>query len=117
MDYRLQPSTVMSESDPRGMRHLRVSADYHAFPVWDLDEGGMVDGASLPIDEPLVARLQAWADRYDATLDLDDPMASGFATPDEELAFVAEGRQLARALQVQLGPEFEVRFGDEPASA
>ena len=95
------------------MRRLRVSADYHAFPVWDVDDGGMVDVSTLPIDDQLVARLQAWADRFDATLDMDDPTASGFANQDEETAFVAEGRQLARALQVQLGSEFDVRFGTD----
>jgi hypothetical protein len=95
------------------MRRLRVSADYHAFPVWDLDDGGMVDASTLPIDDQLAARLQAWADRFDATLDMDDPTASGFASPDEETAFVADGRQLARALQVQLGSGFEVRFGTD----
>ena len=99
------------------MRRLRVSADYHAFPVWDVDDGGMVDASTLPIDAQLVARLQAWADRYDATLDLDDPMASGFETPDDEVAFVSEGRQLARALQLQLGTGYDVRFGDEPNPA
>jgi hypothetical protein len=95
------------------MRRLRVSADYHAFPVWDVDDGGMVDASTLPIDAQLVERLQAWADRYDATLDLDDPLASGFATPDEEVAFTADGRQLARALQVALGPDFVVSFAGD----
>lgn len=34
----------------RPMRRFRVSADYSAFPVWDLDDGGMVDATTLPID-------------------------------------------------------------------
>lgn len=89
-----------------------MAADYYAFPLWDSDAGGVVDASSLPISTDLVARLQKWADRYDATLNLDDPRESGFSSPDEETAFTRDGKILAGELQVELGPEFDVRYGD-----
>lgn len=97
-------------------RRLRVGADYGAFPVWDLDVGGMVDASDLPIDAAMAARLQSWADRYDATLDMDDPVSSGFSSAEDEAAFDRAGEQLARELQRQLGPDFEVWFGDVRAA-
>lgn len=97
-------------------RRLRVSVDYGAFPVWDLDGGGMVDPESLPIDAALVARLQEWANRFDETLDWDDPMASKTPSRAWRREFDSDGRVLARALQAELGPAYDVRFGDDPVT-
>lgn len=98
------------------IRRLRVAVDYGAFPVWDLDDGGMVDPTTLPVDADLVARLQAWADRFDATVDWDDPAAATLPSPAWRRRFDSDGRALARDLQAQLGPAYDVRFGDDPVT-
>ena len=98
------------------IRRLRVSVDYHAFPVWDLDDGGMVAPEALPIDAALVARLQEWADRFDATLDWDDPAASKTPSRAWRRRFHSDGRVLARDLKAQLGPAYEVWLGDDPVT-
>ena len=95
------------------MRRFRLAADFHASPVWDTDRGGMVELDALPIDDVLRARLRAWADRFDATLDEDDPLASGFASTAEEQAWVADGRALAQELQAALGGDAHVAYGDD----
>lgn len=74
----------------------------------------MVDPTALPIGADLVAGLQTWADRFDATLDDHHPLASGFASPVEQAAFVRDGEELARQLKEQLGAGFDVQFGDDP---
>lgn len=94
-------------------RRLRVAADHGAFPVWDLDDGGMVDPETLPIDADLRARLHQWADRFDATLDWDDPAATKSPSQAWRRRFHADGVALARALQAQLGPAYDVQFGDD----
>ena len=94
-------------------RRLLVAVDYGAFPVWDIDDGGIVDPETLPIDADLVARLQQWADRFDATLDWDDPAASKSPSRAWLRGFHADGVVLARALQAQLGPAYDVRIGDD----
>ena len=99
-----------------GIRRLRVAVDYGAFPVWDMDVGGMVDPGTLPIDAVMVAGLQQWADRFDAALDWDDPAASTTPSPAWRRRFHADGWALARALQAQLGPAYQVSFGDEPVT-
>lgn len=92
-------------------RKLRVAADYGAFPVWDMGAGGMVDSRRLPVSAELVAQLQAWAARYDATLNPYDPTQSGFASPDAAATFDRDGAALARDLQSALGAAFDVRYG------
>lgn len=95
------------------MRRIRLAPDFCAAPLWDVDDGGMLELSVLPIDGGLAARLQAWADRFDATLDPDDPKRSGFASREDEVSFDAEGRALARDLRRRLGPDYVVEYAGE----
>lgn len=104
---------IRSEPGERGPRRVRVAADYAAFPVWDVERGGMVDPSELPVPAPLRERLESWAADYDATLVAEDPLASGFATADDEREFLAHGRALAVELQQALGATWHVTFGDD----
>lgn len=94
------------------MRRFKLMADYDCHPLWGMvdPEIGDVDPASLPLSKELVADLAAWAAAYDATLDRDDPAASGFATPTAEAAFRAEGARLAGRLSAELGAGYEIVF-------
>lgn len=94
------------------MRRLKLMADYDCHPLWGLeaDEIGDVDPASLPISAGLVADLGRWAATFDATLDRGDPARSGFASPDAEAAFRAEGARLAERLAVELGEGVRVEY-------
>ncbi|AKK05015.1 hypothetical protein CMUST_03355 [Corynebacterium mustelae] len=86
-------------------------ADYGCFPLWSWDYPEFnVDPASLPLSATLIADLYQWQDRYDAILNWDDPASSGFPTPEAETAFRTNGARLARRLQTELGPGFQVRF-------
>ena len=91
--------------DKVSMRALKLMADYQCFPLWEISPGavGNVDPASLAISSNLIARLNEWAARFDSTLDLDDPMNSGFPSDAAEREFATDGRDLCRALQVELG--------------
>ena len=77
-------------------QRIRLMADYGSFPLWHEDgpELGDIDPATLPISEALRAELNGWADQYQATLNEDDPAASGFETEAEEEQFKAEGGRL-----------------------
>lgn len=94
------------------MRRLKLMADYDCHPLWGTvdPEIGDVDPASLPLSAGLVADLAAWAAAYDATLDRDDPSASGFAGSEAEASFRAEGARLAERLSAELGSDFEIEF-------
>lgn len=92
------------------MRTIKLMADYDSFPLWEAspDTVGNIDPASLPISDELKFRLGAWAASYDATLNADDPLESGFATPQAEHAFEQEGVEIADQLRAELGADYEV---------
>ena len=96
---------------------IKVMADYHCWPLWwDAGEAGNIDPATLGVSAALAADLAAWAARYDATLDADDPARSGFATSAAEAAFETQGRLLARRLAQELEGRATVRYWrDQPS--
>ena len=95
------------------MRVLKVSADYQCYPLWDATPGefGNIDPRDLPISSELAVRLINWARRFDATLNEDDPVSSGFNSNEDEIEFCNEGRELEKLLQIELGVEYSVILG------
>lgn len=91
-------------------RALKLMADYDCYPLWGQGETGVdnVDPADLPISPGLRDALEAWAQRYDDTLDRDDPRRSGFHTPEAEAAFKAEGEVLLGRLKAELGQDYHL---------
>jgi hypothetical protein len=89
---------------------VRLMPDYQCFPLWldEPNEVGNIDPRDLQISSDLMDALQAWASRYDATLNKDDPTNSGFSSVIEEEFFLDEGRRLSARLTEQLG--YEVRY-------
>ncbi|UQN06009.1 NUDIX hydrolase [Deinococcus sp. QL22] len=87
---------------------LKLMADYHCFPLWKPD-GDNLDPATLGVPTALAARLEAWADTFDSTLNRADPMSplpmrATFlgAGENEDAAFEREGHALWWALRAAL---------------
>lgn len=95
--------------------NFEINARLPIFPLWESSKGelGNVDPSSLPISSDLIARLNAWAARFDQTLNLDDPMNSGFESDEMEEEFAEAGRSLCLALQKELGSAYTVFYGQE----
>jgi isopentenyldiphosphate isomerase len=94
---------------------LKLMADYHCFPLWE-EGGDNIDPATLGLPLALATRLEAWADAFDSTLNMNDPMSplpmrAGFlgAGEDEDAAFEREGHALWWALRAAL-PERKVSY-------
>jgi len=85
-------------------------ADYQCHPLWDMSPGkyGDIDPNTLPISSELKRRLIDWARIFDDTLDVSDPVNSGFKSAEAKSTFEAQGVQLAKQLQSELGSEFQV---------
>ncbi len=94
------------------MRRLKLMADYGCLPLWGTAaaEIGEVDPADLRISAALVADLGHWAEAYEATLDRDDPLSSGFGSPEATAAFRAEGERLADRLRSELGDGWSIEL-------
>ncbi|MEM8532126.1 MAG: hypothetical protein AAGF95_14870 [Chloroflexota bacterium] len=92
-------------------RQIKLMPDYASFPLWSISgETGDIDPEQLPLTKTTQERLLAWADTYAATLNLDDPLASGFASDAEAEAFEHEGIALWHELRNELGPDYEVSY-------
>jgi hypothetical protein len=93
------------------MRKIKLMPDYQCHPLWEASPGlvGNIDPTTLPISPGLIARLAEWAHSYDATLNLDDPLQSGFKNVAEKQSFIDVGNQLAEALQAELGDSYLVK--------
>lgn len=92
------------------MRIIKLMPDYGCFPLWEAspDAVGNIDPNTLPISAGLVSELEKWAAQYDATLNSEDPLESGFASIEHERDFADVGRQLCAKAQKELGPDFEL---------
>ncbi|WP_138909788.1 hypothetical protein [Streptomyces chryseus] len=102
-------------SGPEVVRQVRLAADYDCHPVWVRGSDGISDNVApgdLPVDQGLAEDLERWGDAYDATLNRDDPVTSGFPTPQDEAAFAERGATLARELARQLGAAWRVTYYD-----
>lgn len=91
---------------------IRVMADYECWPLWWDGDGrvGEIAPSDLVLSEPLSAALRAWASTYDATLDRNDPLSSGFASRDDQQRFHAQGEHLAARVAAELGGKATVRY-------
>jgi hypothetical protein len=93
---------------------IKVMADYGCHALWwDADPSGRIgniDPETLGLSPGLVAALRAWAERFDAALDMEDPANSPGLAPEEEQAFRQEGKMLAQRVGEELGEGVAVRF-------
>ena len=90
------------------MIKIKLMPDYQCYPLWGISENnlGNIDPRSLPISENLILSLMDWAKKYDATLNLEDPLNSGFATKELEFSFKKEGEHLLERLKTELGNSY-----------
>lgn len=89
-------------------RNLKLMPDYYSYPLWEETESGYdnVNPSEISISSGLKDDLICWAQKYDDTLDRDDPRQSGFPTPEAEAAFKAEGEALLTRLKAELGQQY-----------
>jgi len=94
------------------VKAIKLMADYHCFPIWDMTPGGYRDVApgELPISKELQRRLLSWASSYDETLDADYPPSSGFKSDVDESNFRREAESLLKCLRAELGPDVDISY-------
>ncbi|WP_019808663.1 hypothetical protein [Saccharomonospora halophila] len=64
----------------------------------------------LPLSAELVAAVAEWDGRLQRTYVPEQPQDSGFGDPAEYERFVADGRELARRVKRELGPDITVLY-------
>lgn len=101
------------------MTHPRIE-HYRVFPDWGCESpvwNGNPDSDPynlplelLPISDDLAKNFKIWNDKFQATLNWEDPRDSGFFTLAESREFRREGEHLAMRLQDELDVESTVSF-------
>ena len=100
------------------MRSLKLMADYQCHPLWrdDWDPSADVSGpmieemAELGLDDGLIERLDAWARRFDSSLNWNDPGGPSLWNNQQWLDFYREGAVLATQTEACLKERFSVRY-------
>jgi hypothetical protein len=92
---------------------ILVLPDYGSYPTWKpgTDEYN-VDPENLPISKGLADQLNVWGDEYDATLNQDDLISSGFLEEASKSSFAERGAELARRLAIELAGRYRVEYHD-----
>jgi len=80
---------------------VRVAPEYGCWPLWNDEGGDCLHPNDLDLSNDLARRILDWDEKFQATLNNDDPAASGFATPEEEAAHLAEGRAIAEVIRIE----------------
>jgi len=92
-------------------------ADYQCWPLWYTgEEVGNLNPDELPINDDLKQKLSAWAAQYDQTLNIEDPISSGFADTASLDAFEEQGQRLWIELKTQLRERYEIIYFSEKYS-
>ncbi len=94
------------------MIKLRLANEYLAGPVFcaEPDAMGHIDVDDLPLSQGLKAEITAWDSEYQAAFNSHYPPDSGFGSPEMEVRHIAEGQQLARKMQEELGEGYKVDY-------
>ena len=89
---------------------LKLMPDYQASPLWDRETGRNLQLDALPIAAGLKRDLASWAEKFDDTLNVGDPVNSGFRSQEALRAFEEEGIRLWRRIRAELGEAADVRY-------
>ncbi|WP_454384776.1 hypothetical protein [Streptococcus sp. Marseille-Q7087] len=94
------------------MKKIKLMPDYGCFPIWGMEDDnfGNIDPYSLPISKSLAEELLEWAHKYDKTLNIDEPLNSGFENIEKENIFKYEGEKLFNKLKLELGDQYTVLY-------
>lgn len=94
------------------MIKLRLANEYLAGPIFcpDPERMGHIDIDDLPLSQELKAKISAWDNEYQATLNSDYPPDSGFSSPEAERRHIAVGQRLAQRLQQELGDSYTIEY-------
>ena len=92
--------------------YIKLMADYQSFPIWKISENCVenMDPEKLPISKELVRRIRNWQIKYDKTLNLEDPINSGFKNESEVTGFDEEGLAIWKKLIQELGPSIQIKY-------
>lgn len=73
--------------------------------------GVTIPPENLPLSQKLIDEIWDWAEVYDTFLNWDDPRIPVEIDPEIEAAFWAQGEELVKKIQHELGSDYSVTAG------
>lgn len=97
------------------VKEVVLMPDYHCWPLWYgkgfREEVGVIEPDELPLSAETNERLLNWSNKFDATLNFDDPKDESYYFSEQELEeFEHEGISLWQKLQEELGSDYKVTY-------
>jgi hypothetical protein len=90
-------------------KKIKLMADYECWCLWDMENIDNLDPEKLPISKSLKQSLSLWECEYDATLNRNDPIKSGFKSYESFQTFNTMGNNLFKKLLQEL-PDSEIFY-------
>jgi hypothetical protein len=97
---------------------VKLMPDWGNGPLWVAINGGISDPYDtdevtevMSISDELRDDIAAWDDRFQRTLNEEDPANSRFPTADAQTVFIQDGRRLAHRLRGELPADVIVEYG------
>ena len=93
------------------MKKIKFMNEYSSSSLWHMEfdvdgEIGCIEPESLPITDELINHINEWSAMFDATLNHDYPIESGFENYQAAEKFLQTGHEIAHKLQDELGDKF-----------
>lgn len=91
---------------------IKIMPDYQCFPLWKIDDTGgeNLNPKELPITKDLMGNLINWQNKYDATLNMSDPITSGFKNETEEIDFEKQGIKIWKQMMEEIGDIYQIKY-------
>jgi hypothetical protein len=91
---------------------IKIMPDYQCFPLWRIDDTGVenLNPVELPITENLKTMLLDWKKKYDDTLNMSDPISSGFKTDFEENNFEEQGLRIWQQMLAEIENLYQIKY-------
>ncbi|MDQ8951734.1 hypothetical protein RFH42_02010 [Acinetobacter rudis] len=93
-------------------KYVKLSPEFMCYPIW-MEEGNIflpINHYELNISTELKQKIEAWDNQYQSIYVDDDPSDSEFETAIDEKKFIEIGHEIKKALQLELGSNYEVFY-------
>ncbi|MDA3624412.1 hypothetical protein OU415_03120 [Saccharopolyspora sp. WRP15-2] len=98
-----------------------MAPEWRAYPCWTITSDDAVRdnppysalSKDCGVSDSLLRELDEWDEEFQAIWDPNDPASAAFPSEEAENRWVERGKELARELAAELGPDVRVTYGHE----
>lgn len=99
-------------SNEKMKKYVKLSPEFMCYPIW-MEEDNLIipiNHHELKISTELKQKIEDWDKQYQSIYVDDYPPDSKFETVRDEQKFIEIGYEIQKALQIELGDDYEVFY-------